>query len=168
MNIKPPNVNAYRMGVSSIARGSIVGAVDTVPEREIADTFSQIKQQEESLARELMTRDNSPSDLDDRVGFVEEKIDSKRLREHTILAYDSENQTPLELYKEGQNTSPSREITLDKAVRWTDGKIQFREHRYFKADREMKGTEAVVGDEFLGITEYQQVIVGYTFEAASE
>jgi hypothetical protein len=164
MNIRVPKVNNFHMGVTHQQRGTISGNIDTPEERQLADVFERVEQQEEQLAADLISLDNGERDLDERPGIVETKVDEKNLRQHTILAYDQTTSQPLEMYQVGESGRPSSMATLDKAVRWTETGIQFREHRYFKVKGEQKGMEAVVGNKLPDGLDYHQLLVGYAFE----
>lgn len=164
MKLNIPNVNSFRMGISSLKRTSTDGAIDTPEEQELATLFEHIKEQEKAAAVSLMALDNTESDQNSEIGVLETEQIAGDTRMKTLLIFDYETSSPIEFYQAGEKGNERTGIMLEKAVRWNNESIQFREHRHFKVNREMKGMEAVVGDELESGLDYQQIVVGYTFD----
>lgn len=165
-----PNVNNFRMGVHRNYRGSTDRVIDTPGERDTAQRFRNVERQEDRLASDLRSMDNTYLDSDPRRGHVVRYRDGYEagtgnyIQDETHYAYDRRSGESIGLRSLGTYTTPQGTISAHKDVRWDGREARFEESRVYKNNIGFTtGREWVSGLESRYGIEYEQGRSGLLF-----
>lgn len=166
-----PNVNNFRMGVRQNFQGYTDSIIDTPGERRTSRKFHGVKNQEENLASDLASMDNTYLDSDPRRGSVVRYRDGYEagtgnyIEDRTHYTYNRRTGAPVSLTSNGSYTTPSGVISASKDVSWDqDGQAQIRERRRYRDHSGWTtGRESVTASQSHEGLQYKQSRSGFLF-----
>lgn len=170
----PPRVNNYKMGVQDSFLSPVEFPIDSAEEHRAHVTFQSVKDQQNQLAHQVASFDNTFDDHDPRPGevtrfrrgceagtgnYVDERID---------LSFNPRTGAPENLSARGRYTTGLGTIDMKKDVAWdSHGQAFFEDTRRHKdafgipvGREKVRGFEYKGGDEPDGL-EYQQEREGW-------